>query len=562
MASKLPVECLRKIFEELIKSDLISEPFTHNDAIVYSNLNHLYSCILVNRTWCTTAIPLLWKDPMHWLTVKNNNPVKQVIVPWKDQLHLYIPSAYARSGKLPLLISTYFACLPEKSRRSLKTNKAFKVPEEVIETTTYFDYPFFLRRLNLPTLINAVSMWSQQHHSTDELFDEDTDSEDVLPADVLTEKLIKMFLERSVNLTYLSYIKLPISLQNDVGHIKINIAGFPGSKLTLSKITSFHFNACALKKPEKYYQCLARICHSIENLEIRCLCNDSKGLAALIGSQQGLVKLLIHGGANYYGYNGYISKFNYQNITRALLKKVRDLTYLNFQCTGIPLETFASCTKLEQLLLDANYYQNVDKFIKSDFSHLKSLFIKDGSFLIDHQITIIQNSGGFITEIVNSTNEPRDPDNLTKFYETVIEFCPKLTTLEYYICKDQFSLVPILFNKCNQLQKLTLHSTNLQAEPVEINDVLSKMGEEIPEKLQRIDIPWHFTFSADSLESFLEGCQKRLKEPLRLEASMSTDEHQEILEQYVSLGVLRNNPSKFIEVIIYFILFYFFFLKK
>src|SRR6266542_3933991 len=128
-----------------------------------------------------------------------------------------------------------------------------------------------------------------------------------------------------------------------------------------------------------------------------------------------------------------MSKVNYRNITKALHNKVSDLTYLNFQCNGIPLETFASCTKLEQLILHANYYQNADKFIKSDFSHLKSLLIKDGSFLINHQTNIIQNSGGYITEIVlltttgvhqNSMNEPRDPENLTKFYEAVIEFCP------------------------------------------------------------------------------------------------------------------------------------------
>jgi hypothetical protein len=544
MASKLPIECLRRIFEELTKSDLTVDPFTHSDAIVYSNLNYLYSCILVNRTWCNTAIPLLWKDPLHWLSIKEDGPVKQVVVPWKDQLRYYVPFTYSKFEKLPLLISTYFACLPEKSRRSLKTNKSFKVPEEIIETKTFYDYPFFLRRLNLPTLINAVSMWSQQHHSTDESFDEDTDSEDIPPADVLTEKLIKLFMERSINLEYLSYIKLPVSLHNDVGQIKINIAGFPGSKLTLAKITSFHFNACAIKKPENYYQSLSRICHSIKNLEIRCLCNDSKGLAALIGSQRGLVKLLIHG-ANYYGYNGYISKINYRNITKALHNKVSDLTYLNFQCNGIPLETFASCTKLEQLILHANYYQNADKFIKSDFSHLKSLIIKDGSFLINHQTNIIQNSGGIITEIVNSTTEPRDPDNLTKFYEAVIEFCPRLTILEYYICKDQVSLIPILFNKCNQLQKLVLHSTDMQTETVDINDVLPRMGEEIPEQLQMIEIPWHFNFSVDSLESFLKGCQKRLKEPLQFEPTISTDEHKEILDQYVKLGVLKKNLSNY-----------------
>src|SRR5688572_30984968 len=31
--------------------------------------NSLYSCLLVNRTWCKTIIPILWKDP--WTRTEN-----------------------------------------------------------------------------------------------------------------------------------------------------------------------------------------------------------------------------------------------------------------------------------------------------------------------------------------------------------------------------------------------------------------------------------------------------------------------------------------------------------
>src|SRR5581483_11006928 len=102
MASKLPVECLRRIFEEITSSDKIVDPFSCSDAIVYSNLNHLHSCVLVNRTWCATAMPILWKDPIHWITAKENKAVKQVIVPWKDALSFYTPFIHTKSVKLPL----------------------------------------------------------------------------------------------------------------------------------------------------------------------------------------------------------------------------------------------------------------------------------------------------------------------------------------------------------------------------------------------------------------------------------------------------------------------------
>ncbi|CAG8661994.1 13726_t:CDS:1 [Funneliformis caledonium] len=546
MASRMPVECLRKIFEDIVTTDINLDPFSRKDGVVYSNLNHLYSCILVNRTWCATAMPLLWKDPLHWLSVRYDEVVNQLPTPWKERFQFFIPFTFTRSDRLPMLISTYFKCLPEKSRRSLKANKAFKGSEFIMDIKPYFDYPFFLERLNLPILANAVSMWNSQYQSADELFDEDTDTdEEVLPVSVLAEKLLRMFMERSGNLKYLSHMKSNISIQCAV-EIKSNLAVFPGAKLTLSKITSFHFNATSIKKPDKYYQALARICHSIENLEIHFLCSDSKGLAALIESQRRLLRLLIHGGSGTSYFGNESGNIEYQHVVKALENKVSDLTYLNYQCNGgIPLGTFASCKKLERLLLHTLYYLCSDSFVKSEFPHLKSLFIEDGSFLINHQIRIIQNSGGSITEIVNCMSEPRDPDNLTSFYETVMGFCPNIINFEYYISKNQFSLIPNLFKKCNKLQKVIFHSTSLPSDTAEINDILKRMGEVIPEKLQKIEIPWHFTFSAASLKSFLRGCHKRLKEPLRFKACIPTEEHRDILELYVNLGVLKENSPTF-----------------
>src|SRR4051794_11478893 len=45
--SELSIDILSMIFEELVKE----------------NGKELYSCIFVNREWCQTAIPFLWKNP-------------------------------------------------------------------------------------------------------------------------------------------------------------------------------------------------------------------------------------------------------------------------------------------------------------------------------------------------------------------------------------------------------------------------------------------------------------------------------------------------------------------
>ncbi len=31
----------------------------------------LYSCLLVNRTWCVTAVPILWKNPEQYIMPDN-----------------------------------------------------------------------------------------------------------------------------------------------------------------------------------------------------------------------------------------------------------------------------------------------------------------------------------------------------------------------------------------------------------------------------------------------------------------------------------------------------------
>src|SRR6266498_1559665 len=38
--------------------------------------NSLYSCLLVNRTWCMIAIPILWKNPGQYYLITNDSKKK------------------------------------------------------------------------------------------------------------------------------------------------------------------------------------------------------------------------------------------------------------------------------------------------------------------------------------------------------------------------------------------------------------------------------------------------------------------------------------------------------
>ncbi|RIA81701.1 hypothetical protein C1645_864210 [Glomus cerebriforme] len=61
MASKLNYDCLRIIFEF----------FDY-----YNDQDTLFKCLLVNRLWCESAVPYLWKDPFSIVRLKRENSRK------------------------------------------------------------------------------------------------------------------------------------------------------------------------------------------------------------------------------------------------------------------------------------------------------------------------------------------------------------------------------------------------------------------------------------------------------------------------------------------------------
>src|SRR5436190_8299505 len=89
----------------------------------------LYSCLFVNRTWCETLVPILWKDPLKLCPSDNKKILFDVIL-----LHL-----------------------PEESRDILKNQEIDLFTE--LRHRLLFNYISFWRYLNLGILdimINSV----------------------------------------------------------------------------------------------------------------------------------------------------------------------------------------------------------------------------------------------------------------------------------------------------------------------------------------------------------------------------------------------------------------------
>ncbi|CAG8540459.1 11103_t:CDS:2 [Funneliformis mosseae] len=109
---------------ELFSPEILSEIFE----FLYVSDHHqsnLFNCVLVNRYWCRTAIPVLWSDPFRFFVYE-------------------MPDG---------LITIYIACLTKRERRNLKS-QGIEVPMKVKSTS--FDYISFLKNLNYYGLISSL----------------------------------------------------------------------------------------------------------------------------------------------------------------------------------------------------------------------------------------------------------------------------------------------------------------------------------------------------------------------------------------------------------------------
>ncbi|CAG8477996.1 2878_t:CDS:2 [Funneliformis caledonium] len=109
---------------ELFSPEILSEIFE----FLYVSDHHqsnLFNCVLVNRYWCRTAIPVLWSDPFRFFVYE-------------------MPDG---------LITIYIACLTKRERRNLK-KQGIEVPMKVKSPS--FDYISFLKNLNYYGLISSL----------------------------------------------------------------------------------------------------------------------------------------------------------------------------------------------------------------------------------------------------------------------------------------------------------------------------------------------------------------------------------------------------------------------
>jgi hypothetical protein len=490
----LPVECLTIIFENLSYETL---------GVKNYSFTILHSCILVNKIWCATAIPILWRNPWNWLI---------------EGLYL---------NRLSLLTATFITCLPKEIKNVLIRNH-IKI-KKWMKNITSFDYPYFMNGLDYGWLYFSINIFLKENFKyKKELFRNEYRI-------ILLKELCKLFMKRSYNLIQLNYDN---QYQKRYNYYKImvddyiNLIYLPGANQTLINLKRLYISGWI---PSEIIYGISKICKNIEDIKINNFHiddQDDEVLIKLIQEQKSLKKFSFEIKLE----DKFFEDLIFSKYEKVLKNKLKNLLTLKLSPICFCMEIFLESYNLEELkLIDERQQFNeniLENFSKN--SKLRKLLKLDINinFISFKQISsIIKNSYNNLEIISIIWIEGIDEiDYYKNFIETIIFNCPNLK--EYY-GKFDYNFIPLLCKNCINLKKLDFKDFNI----IDFSDKLKQVGDVIPVNLTKLCLPLCWNFNSDSLEYFLEKCLIRLNNPLYFNIYES-EKHAKIIKRYRKLNVL------------------------
>ncbi|GBC05209.1 hypothetical protein RclHR1_00610021 [Rhizophagus clarus] len=190
----------------------------------------LYSCLLVNRTWCELVVPILWRNPY----ISSNNP------------------------KIVSLFNVILLYLSEESRDALKNQGINNLITEKVYERPLFNYIYFWKYLELSFLESLIS--SKEFEK--------------LKIAIIRNEILRIFINKNTKLIHLC---VPY-------YYDYQLQQLPGAESCLSEL---EFLYCHTKNDQNILEGLARICRSIKKLFVG-IENDDSGIIKLIEAQKNL----------------------------------------------------------------------------------------------------------------------------------------------------------------------------------------------------------------------------------------------------------------------------------
>ncbi|CAI2178774.1 19407_t:CDS:1 [Funneliformis geosporum] len=468
----IPVEIFRQVFEHFLKDK-----------------HSLFSCILVNKTWCEIVVSILWSEPF------------QII---KE------PSA--------TLITTYLSCLDVNEREILI--KSGIDLSNLLKRKPSFEYASFLRHLKYVDFYESSSAW---------LPDSNKDSTKIF---TITRELCKLFIKCSKILSLNINLELLPHPPDNADYMLIPC--FPNAEISLLQLQEF--NCCGTFDKKEIFMALSQRCRNLISLSIDYYLDDiiktsaPTKLAQLIKSQRSLQKFKIQ--TYYRSLSKIIPALESQQ------KTLREIEFrgINFE-DGVTFAPLVACKNLEVLIFMKcdNVKNEATKPLETaHFPKLKKLTLHVdhnppltlSSFIINNNDTLQEISLGW-PPIYDSQEDP-------KIIETIIQYCHNLIIFDAHL---QIHQLKSLLISCNKLEKLIVHGR----EPLNANEFLIDIGKMIPKDLRKLTVNAIWSFTPNTLKDFLDCCIAPLEDLGFPDCYALNDNHLNIFAKYANeKGKLKN----------------------
>lgn len=474
----LPELCLRMIFEEL-KNDFIS----------------LHSCILVNKNWCTLALPKLWKNPFDDINNSNINGIMEANIP---------------------LLNTYTSCLSEDIRNNLGLKS---------DIQPLFDYGIYLQYIHLKPIIKSIYLWRNLYKDCGDpaVFKLKSTTKRRKISNNIEDNILKALCEYFINRS--TCIK-EVELLDDTF---LNIFEFPSAILNLSKIQYFKFE---IQYNLEIISSAAKIANNINKLEIdlkkvpyTTLITRLNYIQELIKSQKNLNHILLS-----------CSLMEFPEIIKGLSVHVETLTHITIRNIkfdhGFPFTELAEYLNLKYLEIE-NCRFNRGKIIKPDlkaFQKLESIFIS--ATYVNFEIMEILCCRA--KDCLHILKLPAGTTDFSKLENICVNFCPNIKKFITSIKKSSYKHIISVINACKNLEEIHIYEDQCDEiftyNVLDANQFLRLLGETLPKSVHTFKYLSDLSFDSTSLETFLRQFQPKKFILLEFhDCSFFSDEHLSVI---------------------------------
>ncbi|CAJ0847483.1 17652_t:CDS:2 [Entrophospora sp. SA101] len=436
----------------------------------------LFSWTMVNSTWCSIAIPLLWSCPFSDLK-------------WPQDHY-----------KGHLLIRTYIACLPKDKKQHL-IDEGYNMIDYYGEAL--FDYPSFLKELNIGNVQCSISQW--WNDATDYRLRHKT------KVPVLESAIFEMLFNNNYGLR-----SLDCRLQTCYNIP--NFSSFKGIQRSISRLTELRID-CSSNDNEGYMiELIDVIIKNSQNIHVLVITPPplpqqqyetdvlSSKLQTLIESQNNLEAIYTT-----LPYSGIFDPIRSASIFSALISQTDSITELDLRKMFIDwnsLEILAKCYNLKSLtLVNCHQEKDINNFFPLSEITATSIIMMARQNLKELVIDFVTPE---LSEFIRQQQIPNlDSLSIRTF---------RINELQQWL--KQSKLVHLALSDVSNNSELFSLTNSYQ------------LGKLLPETLNHLQIECRYNIAPESLTILLENSNCRNLQILSLDVEIFNDTLLEVVADY------------------------------